>query len=91
MTLKEAAAQGIERVFKPSWADPHDYVKIDLVRAGPDMSPLGPWAHLYSSLLKHLGMECPQHMFAFQDRDTDWEAYTGPSLGLLPPSAEPAP
>lgn len=72
MTLKEAAAKGIAYVRKPIWADPKDYVKLDLIGGLH-----GPWGHLYSPLQKVIGEPTPQDFLLIEDNSTDWETYTG--------------
>jgi len=43
ISLKEAAATGIERVRQPNWANPFDHIKIDIVDG-----EVGPWLHLFA-------------------------------------------
>jgi hypothetical protein len=50
MSMKEAAALGIERLRKPVWADPLDHMKIDIVDG-----ELGPWMHLYAPFNQRTG------------------------------------
>jgi hypothetical protein len=45
ISVKEAAAQGIKRLRHPKWANPRDYIKIDIVDGEP-----GPWLRLYSPI-----------------------------------------
>lgn len=45
LSIVEAAALGIDRLRMPQWADPNDYLKIDIVDGKP-----GPWGHLYSPI-----------------------------------------
>lgn len=47
MSIRQAAAAGIERVRKPVWAHPCDHIKIDIFDGA-----LGPWAHLYAPFNK---------------------------------------
>lgn len=63
ISLNEAAAQGIERVRKPNWANPRDYVKLDIVDGR-----LGPWLHLYSPINQTVLKQAnPQHiLWAFE-------------------------
>ncbi|WP_426106401.1 hypothetical protein [Massilia sp. TSP1-1-2] len=52
ISIDEAAAQGIERLRLPVWANPLDHLKIDIFDGKP-----GPWTHLYAPLNK----ECNGH------------------------------
>lgn len=77
MTLTEAARAGIERVRLPHWANPGDYIKIDIL----DGEHLGPWAHLYAPCQDLFpDMPRPQDYFSFQDKDDRYEPYDGPLL-----------
>jgi hypothetical protein len=74
MTLDEAAKQGIAHLRKPVWADPHDYILIDLF----DEGTRGPWLHLYAPVQKTLGYPSPQNILGLSDTGSDWVPYTGP-------------
>jgi hypothetical protein len=75
MTLREAAAKGVERVRLAHWANPSDYVKIDIIDG-----LAGPWAHLYSPVQDLPGYERPQNFPSFLDANADYEPYDGPLL-----------
>jgi hypothetical protein len=81
ISIKEAAARGIERVRKPIWVNRYDHLKIDIVEG-----ELGPWLHLWCPF----NMECngrdPVDVLAFQFDLTlpEFEPYDGP----LPNSVE---
>jgi len=76
MTVKEAVVRGIERLRLEVWADPHAYLKLDLLPGG--MS--GPWAHLYDRVTQEaIGEPTPQDILAFHlDSDDRFVAYAGP-------------
>ncbi len=76
MTLNEAAQRGISRVRLPQWADPLDYLRIDLVQGGQR----GPWAHLYSPSQSRIGATTPQTFLCFNDANDRYEEYSGPLL-----------
>lgn len=46
ISIEQAAAQDIERLRMPQWANPTDFLKIDILRDGKP----GPWTHFYSDL-----------------------------------------
>lgn len=80
MDIKTAAAQGIERLRLPQWANSMDHIKIDIIDGRP-----GPWAKLYAPF----NMECngmdPVQVLSMQMDYTDaYVAYDGP----LPESDE---
>jgi hypothetical protein len=43
ISIETAAAKGIEKLRMPAWANPTDYLKVDIIDGKP-----GPWTHLYS-------------------------------------------
>lgn len=45
ISINQAAAQGITKLRMPKWANPADYLVIDIVDGKP-----GPWVHLYSPI-----------------------------------------
>lgn len=47
ISIADAAANGIERVRLPHWANPLDHLKIDIVDGKP-----GPWLHLFAPFNK---------------------------------------
>jgi hypothetical protein len=75
LTIKEAAAKGIERLRQPQWANPLDHIKIDLVAGG-----IGPWVHLWCPYNTECNKRDPVDMLIFQvDIDkSEWLPYTGP-------------
>ena len=80
ISIKEAEAQGLERVRKPIWADPLDHLHIR-----PHGKP-GLWTHLYCPFNKECNGRDPVELLKFQlDQDAkEWEPYTG----ALPDSDE---
>jgi len=76
MTLHEAAAKGIARVRLPHWADPGDYVKIDIIDGH-----LGPWGQLYAPVQALFDdMPRPQKFLVIGDTEDRYVAYEGPLL-----------
>lgn len=85
MSLKEAAARGIERVRQPNWVGEFDHIKIDLLPDGK----MGPWAHIYSPMNQSINGRDPVDMLCLKGIGVDPDAqggyaYTGP----LPDSDE---
>jgi len=80
MTLQDAAAAGIARVRLPSWVDPGDYVKLDLLPDGTH----GPWGHLYAPIQPHIGLPTPYDFLLYRDTEAGYEAYDGPLHALEP-------
>lgn len=79
LTIDEAAAQGIERLRRPNWANPMDHIKIDIIDG-----KAGPWIHLYSIMNRDFnGRDPVNHLFIHVDRD----GYL-PYTGALPDSEE---
>ena len=76
ISIKEAEAQGIERVRKPIWSNPLDHLHI-----GP-----GIWLHLYCPFNKECNGRDPVDILKFQQdaNSKEWEPYSGP----LPDSEE---
>lgn len=81
ISIKEAAARGIERVRKPIWANPLDHLKIDIIEGKP-----GPWMHLWCPFNKKCNGRDPVDMLwiAMNYDEKSWLPYTG----ALPDSAE---
>ena len=81
ISIKEAAAWGIERVRKPIWQNSLDHVKIDIVEGAP-----GPWLHLWCPFNTECNGRDPVDVLAYQwDLSVpEFEPYTGP----LPSSEE---
>ena len=77
MTLREAAARGIERVRLPNWALPNDYLKLRLIPQPNGEIWRGPWGELYSPLQRDLGVDRPQQISILMDTNDLWEPYTG--------------
>ena len=75
MSIKEAAAQGVERLRRTIWALPEDHLKIDIIDGAP-----GPWAHLYSPLNPECNGRDPIDISCISlDYDQkDWVPYSGP-------------
>jgi hypothetical protein len=79
LSIREAAARGIERVRKPVWAHPCDHLKIDIIDGKP-----GPWTHLYAPFNKEcngrdpVDMLCIAHGVNYDERC--WVPHTGPTL-----------
>lgn len=46
ISIRDAASDGIRRIRQPNWANPKDYLLIDILE---DNTP-GPWVHLYSPI-----------------------------------------
>lgn len=87
ISINEAAARGIERLRKPTWANPCDHLKIDVLRDGDADKP-GPWTHLYTPFNKECNGRDPVDILCVtQGMDYTehcWVPYTGP----LPDSEE---
>jgi len=84
ISMEDAAAQGIERLRKPIWANPLDHVKIDIIGGS-----LGIWFHLYCPFNKECNGRDPVSMLLMQMPDgtssiKEFVPYTGP----LPDSKE---
>ena len=45
ISITQAALAGIQRLREPQWANPEDYILIDIINRKP-----GPWVHLYSPI-----------------------------------------
>lgn len=79
ISLRQAAARGIERLRLQKWACSYDHVKIDIIDGAP-----GPWVHLWSPMnLAINGRDNIAHIINRAD-DEVYEPYTGP----LPDSEE---
>lgn len=76
ISIREAAAHGIERLRKPVWVDPCAHLKIDIV----DWMP-GPWTHLYDPFnLQCNGRDPVDVLCINMDCDAqEWEPHSGPS------------
>jgi hypothetical protein len=83
MSLRDAAARGIERVYQPNWVGRMDHFKIDIIDGR-----MGPWVHLYSPQNKEINGRDPVDMLALAGvidvNAKGCYAYTGP----LPDSDE---
>lgn len=84
LSLREAAARGIERVYQPNWVGEMDHFKIDILPGGE----LGPWIRFYSPKNKAINGRDPVEMLwalgAINVEANGGYAYTGP----LPDSEE---
>lgn len=79
LSINEAATKNILRLRKPIWANPNDYVRIDIIDRKP-----GPWLHFFSPLNESLcGQRNPQDiawpiMFGVEAGDhREFVAYEG--------------
>lgn len=81
ISLKQAAAQGINRIRRPNWEESMDHLKMDIISGAP-----GPWLHLYCPANKEISGRDPVDMLGiYQDYDlAEFVPYTGP----LPDSEE---
>ena len=75
MTQDELIAQGCNRMRRPMWANPEDYLHIDLINGHK-----GPWAHLWSRRTQEIcGYPTPQNILNIDtDPTTDYLPYDGP-------------
>lgn len=82
ISIKEAAAKGIERLRDPIWANQFDHIKIDIVKGAP-----GPWLHLYAPFNKECnGRDPVDFLGIYGPMKTDYESkslepYDGPLPG----------
>lgn len=78
ISIRQAAAAGIERLREPQWVNSLDHLKIDIVNGRP-----GPWLHLFSPLNKAINGRDPFDFLALKPQvDVDleeFEPYTGPT------------
>lgn len=72
-TLGEWAKLGVSRVRLAVWANPEDYVRLDLFDGMH-----GPWLHLYAPVQAVLGYPSPQDVLAASPDTAEWERYLGP-------------
>lgn len=75
ISIRDAAAKGIERLRQPQWVNPMDHIKIDLVKG-----ILGPWVHLWCPFNTECNKRDPVDMLLWQVGldDAEWLPYTGP-------------
>lgn len=75
ISIKDAAATGVERLRKPIWANPLDHLKIDIIDGQP-----GPWLHLWCPFNRECNGRDPVDVFAYQwDLSLpEFEPYDGP-------------
>ena len=66
ISINQAAAQGIDRLRQPRWANPEDYLKIDIIDGRP-----GPWLHLYSPANQAINGRNPVDMLELDGRDDE--------------------
>lgn len=81
ISIQQAAKQGIERIRRPSWADPMDHLKIDIINDRP-----GPWLHLYGPSNNEINRRDPVDMLGLY-YDLNLEEFV-PYTGPLPDSEE---
>lgn len=71
ISINEAAARGIDKLRQPRWANPEDYLKIDILDG-----KAGPWGHLYSPVNETISGRNPVDMLLLKGRDdavfTEW-------------------
>jgi hypothetical protein len=81
-TIGQAAANGIDRLRKPYWANLFEHIKIDIIEGNKP----GPWLHFYSPMNKILLGRDPYDLLIMYEarHDETFEPYTGP----LPDSKE---
>lgn len=79
MTLDEAVKRGIRRVRDPKWADPRDYMLIDLIQRPLIGYAHGPWLRLYSPIQPAIGQPTPQVILftCLNWKEEGWEPYNG--------------
>lgn len=64
ISINQAAARGIDKLRSPKWANPNDYLKIDIVEGKP-----GPWLHLYSPINIDVNGRNPVDFLELDGRD----------------------
>ena len=62
--MNDAAAAGIDKLRKPEWINPRDYMTIDI-----HYGEAGPWAHLYSEVNQQINGRNPVDMLNLEWRD----------------------
>lgn len=72
MTIAELAADGVERIRLPHWADDDDYLRIYIHAGG-----YGLIGDLYSPVQVLLGYDRPQSIMLVGENSDEWEAFTG--------------
>lgn len=60
ISINQAAAEGIERVRRPAWANSFDHIKIDIIDGKP-----GPWLHLWCPINMMMSSRDPVDMLSF--------------------------
>lgn len=85
ISIRQAAARGVERVHGPQWAGRFDHFKIDIVDGQP-----GPWLHLFAPFNLRCNGRDPVDLLTVGrtakimhlDCDAEqFEPYTGPIAG----------
>lgn len=66
ISINQAAAQGIDRLRQPIWANAEDYLKIDIIDG-----KAGPWGHLYSPINEAINGRNPVDMLLLKGRDDE--------------------
>ena len=76
LSIRGAAAQGIERLRNPVWAHPCAHLKIDIIHGEP-----GPWTHLYDPFNMEGNKRDPVSVLCISmDYDAkEWVPHAGPS------------
>ena len=69
ISIRQAAAQGIDKLRMPQWVNPDDYLKIDIIDGRP-----GPWTHLFSPVNEEINGRNPVDMLVIHV-GLDDEAY----------------
>ncbi len=83
ISIIDAAAQGIERLRRPIWANPMDHLKIDILWGG---GKPGPWTHLFAPFNRECNGRDPVDILCTQ-MDYNAAEYV-PYEGPLPDSDE---
>jgi len=74
ISINEAASKGINKLRRPNWANPTDYVKIDIIEG-----MAGPWMHLYSVLNEEINGKNPVDVLCIEGRDDKyWLPWAAP-------------
>jgi hypothetical protein len=82
ISISEAAARGVERLRKPTWASLLDHIEIDIINGQP-----GLWAHLWAPFNKECNGRDPVDVLILlwgRPDHRDFVVYDGP----LPDSDE---
>lgn len=89
LSIVEAAAQGIERLRKPVWANPLCHLKVDIIKGKPS-----PWTHLYDPFNTECNGHDPIDILAITGyidyTSKEFEEYRGPDADSVEYRAEVA-